>query len=123
IKEINSFYVKIETNPLSASATVLWYTLMHINNRTRWSKEFSVAAAVLCLKSGLPNSTFKRARTELRDKGYITFTSRGRQAPLYQIISLIEKDEVEEGGTYTESVTNQEVTKVAHEKVDKIHPE
>lgn len=91
IKEINAFYVEIETNPLSANAGMLWHTLLHMNNRTRWIKEFSVAAMVLCYKSGLSNSSFKRARTELTKKGYISFRSRSPQAAMYQIISLVNK--------------------------------
>lgn len=101
IKQINAFYIHIETNPLSASATVLWHTLMHINNRTHWKKEFSVAANVLCLKSALPASTFKRARLELRDKGYIKYTSRGNEAAMYEIVSLI-KEETDESDVTVE---------------------
>src|SRR5690625_2807695 len=89
LKEINAFYVRIETNPLTGSATALWHALIHLNNRTGWMKEFTVAASVICFKSGLPLSTFKRARNELRDKGYIMYTSRGTKAPAYQMISLV----------------------------------
>lgn len=100
IKEINAFYMEIETNPLSASAVALWHALMQVNNRARWIEEFTVAAQVLFLKSGLPESTFKRARLELRDKGFIVYTSRGSQAPAYQMISLVKDlvvvEEVEE---------------------------
>src|SRR5699024_156451 len=61
---------------------------MHVNNRAHWVDEFSVAASVLCGKSGLASSTFKRARTELKEKGYIKVTSRGTRAPIYQVVSL-----------------------------------
>ncbi|MGY0691357.1 DnaD domain-containing protein [Virgibacillus sp. FSP13] len=89
IKEINAFYDRVERTPLSASAIVLWYTLMHINNKAMWIEEFTVAAPVLRLKSGLTESSFKRARAELKEKGYITYTSRGRnQAPAYRMIRL-----------------------------------
>ncbi|WP_407272044.1 DnaD domain-containing protein [Radiobacillus sp. PE A8.2] len=89
IKEINAFYNIIETNPLSASACTLWHTLMHISNRTGWKPTFTVAAAVLKLKSGLKDSSFKRAREELQHKGFISFQSQGgNQAAVYQIISL-----------------------------------
>lgn len=88
IQEINAFYARVETNPVSGSAANLWHTLMHVNNRAHWVKEFTVAASVLCGKSGLAPSTFKRARTELKEKGYIKVTSRGTKAPMYQIVSL-----------------------------------
>jgi DnaD/phage-associated family protein len=95
IQEINAFYIKIEMNPLSASAHTLWHTLLHLNNRSGWLQEFTVAAAVICYKSGLPPSTFKRARNELRDKGYISYNSRGSLAPVYRMVSIVEKaDEV-----------------------------
>ncbi|WP_147294856.1 hypothetical protein [Oceanobacillus arenosus] len=39
-------------------------------------EQFTVAATVLRLKSGLKESSFKRARTELTEKGYIDYKSR-----------------------------------------------
>lgn len=89
IKEINSFYQRQETNPLSSSAANLWHTLMHVNNRAGWKNKFTVAISVLCCKANLTNSTFKRARTELRDKGYIRYESqRGNRSAIYRIVSL-----------------------------------
>ncbi|WP_158701641.1 DnaD domain-containing protein [Lentibacillus sp. Marseille-P4043] len=74
---------------MSASAIVLWYTLMHMNNKAMWIEEFTAAGPVLRFKSGLTESSFKRARAELKEKGYITYTSRGRnQAPAYRMIRL-----------------------------------
>src|SRR5690625_4916810 len=90
IKEINAFYIWQETNPLTTSAAHLWSVLMHVNNRTRWKKEFTVAASVLCVKSALSESTFRRARKELADKGYIHYKSQGaNRAAVYQMISLV----------------------------------
>jgi len=100
IQEINAFYARVETNPLSGSAVCLWHTLMHVNNRAHWVEEFTVAASVLCSKSGLASSTFKRARTELKEKGYIKVTSRGTKAPIYRVVSLCEgavEQDVSEG--------------------------
>lgn len=91
IKEINAFYQRQETNPLSSHAANLWHTLMHVNNRAGWKRTFTVAVSVLCSKGNLSNSTFKRARTELHDKGYIHYKSRrGNQAAIYEITSLVE---------------------------------
>ncbi|MFD1037201.1 hypothetical protein ACFQ3N_02010 [Virgibacillus byunsanensis] len=91
IKQINSFYDKIERNPLSASPVTLWHALMHINNKAMCTESFTVAAPALRLKSGLKESTFKRARTELKEKGYIDYQSRNNnQAPVYQMIELSE---------------------------------
>lgn len=94
IKEINQFYVRIETNPLTAGAGILWHALMHVNNRANWVNEFTVASSVLCAKSGLSYSAFKRARQELKEKDYILVTSRGNQAPLYKMISTSNMNQV-----------------------------
>lgn len=89
LKELNAFYDRLETNPLSTSAIALWHSLMHINNKAGWIEEFAVAASVLCIKSGLKDSMFKKARNELSQKEYITFKSRGgNQSAIYQITSL-----------------------------------
>lgn len=89
IKELNAFYDRLETNSLSSSAIALWHALMHINNKAGWIAEFAVAASVLCAKSGLKDSMFKKARNELAQKGYIEFKSRsGNQSAQYKLISL-----------------------------------
>ncbi len=93
IREINEFYVRLETNPLTPSAISLWFAMMHVNNRAHWVKRFSVAASTLRLKSGLPLSTFKRARLELRDKGFILYTPQDTNAPLYEMVSLVARRE------------------------------
>ncbi|WP_197260586.1 DnaD domain protein [Brevibacillus laterosporus] len=89
LKEINAFYDRLETSPLSSSAIALWHALMTINNKAGWINEFAVAASVLCVKSGLKDSMFKKARNELQTKGYVSFKSRnGNQSALYRINSL-----------------------------------
>ncbi|MBP2075886.1 DnaD domain-containing protein [Oceanobacillus polygoni] len=89
LKEINAFYDRLETNPLSGGAVSLWHALMQVNNRARWKKKFTVAVVVLCYKAGLSESSFKRARKELYEKGYIHYEKQlGNQAALYEMISL-----------------------------------
>ncbi|MEN1969851.1 DnaD domain protein [Lentibacillus sp. N15] len=91
IKEMNAFYDHMERKPLSASAINLWYALMHINNKAMWAKTFTASATVLRYKTGLKESSFKRARAELKACGYIDYVSRPRnQAPIYRMISLVE---------------------------------
>ncbi|TXL67481.1 DnaD domain protein [Cerasibacillus terrae] len=97
IKEINAFYIKMETEPLSFGAVSLWHTLLHINNLTDWVKQFTVAQAVLCYISGLSDSGFSRARAELRDKGFITYMSRGTKAPVYEMISCVRSNVADAG--------------------------
>ncbi|MBM7572682.1 hypothetical protein [Aquibacillus albus] len=63
--------------------------MIHINNKAGWKKQFTVAASVLRVKTGLKESSLKRAREELQQKGYISVQSRGgNQAPIYQLTSL-----------------------------------
>lgn len=89
IKLLNAFYDRLETNPLSTSAIVLWHALVNVNNKTGWRNEFSVAVSVLRIKTGLSEKSVTNARNELDQKGYLFFKSRkGNQSALYQIIDL-----------------------------------
>src|SRR5690606_11381727 len=89
IKEINAFFDLMEREPLSASAVNLWHTLLHINNKARWSIEFTASSTVLKLKGGLSESSFQRARKELMKRGLVACRSRGQNlAPAYRIKRL-----------------------------------
>src|SRR5690625_2123242 len=100
IKEINAFYQRLETNPVSANAANLWHTLMHVNNRAGWVRQMTVAVSVLCCKSQVSESAFKRARKELHEKGYIHYESRGgNQSAIYQIMSSEVMYEDEDDGS------------------------
>src|SRR5690625_2701842 len=100
IREINAFYQRQETNPVSANAANLWHALMHVNNRAGWVRQMTVAVSVLCCKSQLSESAFKRARKELHEKGYIHYESRGgNQSAIYQIMSSEVIYEDEDGGS------------------------
>ncbi|WP_106496289.1 DnaD domain-containing protein [Lentibacillus sp. Marseille-P4043] len=106
IKELNAFYHQITFNPVTGSAVALWNTLMHFNNLCGWKKEFSVAASIIQVKSGIKESSFKRARTELQEKGFINFQSRGRnQAGIYEMISQVPNHE--HGHGFVESACEQ----------------
>ena len=90
IREINAFYDWLETNKLSVSAISLWYALMHINNKTGWKNEFTVALSVLSIKSGLSPRAVTNARKELSKKGRIKWESRnGNQSAQYTVNSLV----------------------------------
>lgn len=92
IKEINAFYQIQETNQLSAAAANVWHVLLHVNNRTGWLPEFTVAMSGICFKANVSMSTFRRVRAELVEKGYVTFRSRGGNlSAMYRLVSLDEK--------------------------------
>jgi len=89
IREINAFYDWLETNTISDSAISLWHALMHINNKTGWKNEFSVAMSVLESKTGLKKDAIIRARKTLQKSGRISFKSRtGMQSAVYKIMPL-----------------------------------
>lgn len=91
IKELNAFYDWLEINLLSTSAIALWHGLMHINNKAGWAEEFTVAASVLCIKTGLSDRTIRNARNELKQKGRIDWkTRKGNQSAVYKMISLFD---------------------------------
>ena len=91
--QIKAFYDRLELNPLNSSEVALWHALMSINNKTAWSDKFTVAASVLCQKSGMKSpdksSNFFKARNGLTQAGLITWKSRkGNQAAEYSITKL-----------------------------------
>lgn len=93
IIQIKAFYDRLEINPLNSSEIALWFALMSINNKTAWSDKFTVAASVLCQKSGMKDtsksSNFFKARNALAQAGLITWRSRkGNQAAEYSITRL-----------------------------------
>lgn len=94
LKEMNAFHIKQETNPLTLSATYLWFLLTDVNNKTGWRKNYSTSVFITC-ETTFPDTTFKRARLKLEKKGYIRFELRGRnRAAVYQMISLVNSEEV-----------------------------
>ncbi|WP_101841953.1 DnaD domain protein [Halobacillus sp. Marseille-P3879] len=97
LKELNAFHDQVDMDSLSPSAALLWFTLMQLNNKTGWKKEFALPASVILGKSNLPETSFKRARKELKEKGYIKYTSLGRnKAPVYEMISRVIEPQVNE---------------------------
>lgn len=87
--QIKAFYDRLEVEPLRSSEIALWYALMSINNKTAWSKTFTVASSVLCQKSGIKEANFYKARNLLQQKGYIEWKSRtGNQAAIYHLPKL-----------------------------------
>jgi len=91
IYEINSFFDWIETNPISTAAMNLWHTLMNINNKCGWKKEFSVSRTFIEAKTGLKKDAYYAARKLLQEKGRIGFKEQGSQATIFWIIPFAEE--------------------------------
>jgi len=120
IREINAFYDWLETNELSTSAISLWYALMHINNKTGWKNEFTVALSVLSIKSGLSPRAVTNARKELTEKGRIKWESRnGNQAAQYTVNSLVEELQELYADKVADKQTDKPTDKVADKQTDK----
>lgn len=90
--ELNAFYDRLLTRPLSTNAIALYGVLMHLANRARWPTTFIVAESTLIGLLGMSGRTMRRARAELVAAGLIRHIVRpGRQAPVYKLISLYTK--------------------------------
>lgn len=89
IDQLNSFHTWLLSNRISASARLLWYSLLHINNSTGWKSVFNVSMEVLKADTGMSESAIKRARNVLQQAGLINFTARpGRLSTVYSIERL-----------------------------------
>lgn len=87
IIEINMFYDWLETNQIPKSSIALWHALMHIANKTRWEKVFTVAMSTIESKTGFKRSELFEARNRLEQKGRIKWNQRsGNLCAEYQIM-------------------------------------
>ncbi|WP_052728319.1 DnaD domain-containing protein [Domibacillus tundrae] len=118
-ENVDAFYDQLELNPLSSSAVALWHALLHINKKAAWITSFTVAASVLCVKSGLTDSSFKRARNELKQTGYIAFQSRkGNQSATYQMLIAVQYGPQSEPKTHLSSNMDHKATCNVDHKVN-----
>lgn len=92
MKELNAFREWLLVNDLSASAIVLWYTLMSINNMTMWKERFNASSMLLQKLTGLSKSGVLKARHTLVEHGLIECENGKRgKAPVFKMISLIQQ--------------------------------
>jgi len=91
IKELNAFREFLLFNELPASAISLWYTLMGMNNASRWKRQFNAPNAVVGQLAGLSRQGILDARNILIEHGLIS-CEQGKKgkAPAYEIHSLAE---------------------------------
>ncbi|WP_347216659.1 hypothetical protein [Chryseobacterium sp.] len=112
IKEINSFYDWLELNSVSDSVITLWHAMMHINNKSGWKVEFTVAISTLQVKTSLSKSSIIRARNVLKQLGRIDFKERkGNQSCVYKITPF-HGDTQNETQSETEIVTQADTQTV-----------
>lgn len=122
ILEIKAFYDWLEVNQLSTAGIVLWHALMHIANKTGWQDNFTVAIAVLEIKTGLQKKAIINARNNLKQAGLIDFTSRtGNKSAIYKMNSFVVLKETQtEPQKGTQIGTQTEPQKGTINKQDKI---
>lgn len=90
IDQINAFHGWLLTNPVPASARIVWFSLIHFCNKTGWKAEFNLAMSVLETDTGLSRRTIERARSILQESGLIHVKARaGNQSPIYKIIPFV----------------------------------
>ena len=90
IDQINAFHGWLLTNPIPASARIVWFSLIHFCNKTGWKAEFNLAMSALETDTGLSRRTIERARSILQEAGLIHVKARaGNQSPIYKIIPFV----------------------------------
>lgn len=86
---------------MNASAIALWHALMSVANKTRWSKDFSVAISTLRSKTGIGKDALYIARNQLKQKGRIDYRERkGNQSTIYQIIAFASEKQTQSTGLF-----------------------
>ena len=96
IDQINAFHGWLLTNPIPASARIVWFSLIHFCNKTGWKAEFNLAMSALETDTGLSRRTIERARSILQESGLIHVKARaGNQSPIYKIIPFVRQYDVQ----------------------------
>ena len=79
--------IRLKQFPVSMAALALYNTLMQYNNDLYWVDEFTAANRVLEAYADMSETTLMKARSELVQKGYISYKKgTTRQAGSYKII-------------------------------------
>lgn len=95
ISTINAFWDAAALNPFSAGQVSLYFALLHVCNRNRWSEWFQAPNQVLSVLTGLSRSGILKARKELKERGMIDFEEHGTKATTYKIMSDSTQDSVQ----------------------------
>lgn len=88
ITEIRAFYDLAMTNRFSTGQIALWHALMHICNKSGWSKWFSAPNITLEILTGLSARSILSARNALKQAGLIDFRTNGTKATSYTLFSI-----------------------------------
>lgn len=94
LKQINTFFELLLSNPLSANAQCLYFNLLNINNKCNWLEEFTTANSTLMGFTNLNKQALYRARNELIQRNLIEFKKgiNQNQSGKYKIIEFVTAD-------------------------------
>lgn len=87
VEQMQGFFVKKQTAPLSANAQCLYINLFFVNNMAGWADEISVSNTYLQALTNLSRIQLDRARNELVQKGFIDYLKgSGNRAGKYLLV-------------------------------------
>lgn len=107
IKQLNAFYDWLLLNPISAKEQALYLAILHLNNKSGWREEFTIANQTLQAICSMSRSELHKLRNKLEQIGLIEY-QRGKknQAGKYKICFLYETNT--ETNVETHMETNQD---------------
>lgn len=93
IGQINSFFDRLPSRPLSVHAVAMWCLLHHLANRAGWPRGgLAVREDTLRGVLGIGHGTFCRARSELAAAGLIAVLhDAGNRPPRYVLADLTQQ--------------------------------
>ncbi|SFE59331.1 DnaD domain protein [Alteribacillus iranensis] len=84
-QEIYAFYDFQERNPLTSSATSLWFTLAYTHDKAGCPDSFETFVAIACGRAGFSERTFFTARKELINRGLLEYD---HELATYRLVPL-----------------------------------
>ncbi|MDD3334123.1 MAG: DnaD domain protein [Eubacteriales bacterium] len=91
--EVSAFNGQLEAGTMNACEIALWHALHDVSILCGHSDELSVATVTLAVRTGFSASSIKRARDSMRDRGYLTYYSRGsNRSAVYSLRSVAHRE-------------------------------
>lgn len=90
----DAFYNRLVINPMSAGQIALWHALVRIANKSGWADWITVAGCTLGQHTGLSSTGIKKARNELKQRGFIDFKPNGTKATRYHVVDIAKSVQV-----------------------------
>jgi len=122
IKQLNAFKDYLTFHDMPPTATLLWHTLMMINNMAGWKRQFSASSALVQQYGGLSKQRVSEAREVLVKHGLIHYESGSRgQAPVYEMVLL--DNSWNQGNFKEEDTLGQQNVETTGSQVSPHHPD